>query len=137
MKVINVGDTSPVSSIRRVRDSAVIPPYTFSGSLTVGSSPWWSPQSRYELTQAYVSARVAGNQRAGFAVMRVEGGLNHWTVDARNHTVLGSIIIEGSHVKRVFSLAGGIVTPYDSVYILSFAASGHQDVVIQILGELV
>lgn len=134
MKVITVGDTNPVSSLKRVAEAAVIPPYTFSGRLRTGTSPWWSPHSNYDLTQGYVQARTAGTSQAGFAIMKVAGGSNYFNTDVANHVVVGAIVMGPSTLKKRFDLRE-IVGPYDSIYIASFAASGHEDVVIQILGE--
>lgn len=135
MKFINTGDANPVSSVRRVRPAAVIPPYTFVGSITTGVSPWWSPHSNYELTQGYVQARTAGTAQAGFAIMKVAGGSNFFNTDVANHVVVGSVILQPTVLKTTFSMSD-LVGPYDSIYIASFAASGHQDIVIQVLGEL-
>lgn len=136
MRIIEMGETKPVSSVRRVREAAVIPPYTFTGSLRIGTSPWWSPHSHYELTQAYIQAATTGTSEAGIAILKVEGGANYFHSDAQNHVVLGSVILPAGNQKKAFTI-GGTITPYDSIYLASFGASGHRDVVFQILGELV
>src|SRR5574343_393896 len=135
MRGIGTGDEKPVSSRRRVRDAAVIPPYTFTGSLRQGLSPWWSPHSVYELTRGYIQAATTGSSEAGIAVMKVEGGANYFNTDVLSHVVMGAVIMEPSQQKKAFDL-GGEVTPYDSIYLISFGASGHKAVVFQILGEL-
>lgn len=136
MRIIEMGDTKPADSVRRVREAAVIPPYTFVGRLRQGSSPWWSPHSTYELTRAYIQAATTGTSDAGIAIMKVEGGANYFNTDVQNHVVLGSVILPADLQKKSFDI-GGTVTPYDSIYLISFGASRHQDVVLQLLGELV
>lgn len=136
MKVIYAADQNPANSIRRVRDAAVIPPYTFVGKLKVGTSPMWSPHSTYDLTRAYFSAATTGTSEAGIAIMKVEGGANYYNSDVAQHIVLGAVQVHSNVQKKSFPIAGTI-SPYDSMYLLSFNASGHRDVVLQILGELV
>lgn len=134
MKVFSTEDTTPVNSIARSAEAAVVPPFTFVGPISIGKSPIWSPHSSYFLTVGYAQARTYGTKQAGFAVMKMEGGAGGFNEDAQNHVILGSVIMAPDAYKKTFVL-GGPVTPYDAIYILSFAASGHTDVVIQILGE--
>lgn len=134
MKVFQTEDTTPVNSVARTAEAAVIPPYTFSGSLRTGTSPLWSPHSSYFLTVGYVQAATQGTSSCGFAVMKMEGGAGAFNDDVQNHVLLGSVVMPAGSFKKTFTL-GGMLTPYDSIYLASFAASGHTDVVIQILGE--
>ena len=130
MKVFSTEDTIPTSSKARIAEAAAIPPYTFTGLLDVGLSPVWSPHTSYDLTVGYIQARTVGTTTAGIAVLKLEGANT-----AFPPVVLGSVILQASQTKQIFSLEGGIITPYDSVYLASFGASGHEDVVVQVLGE--
>lgn len=132
MKIYYSQDTSPVNSIARRRTPAVVPPFSFVGQLETGVSPQWVPPYNFYITGGYVTAASNGLSTAGFALLKVEPAF----VDTPAVT-LASFTLSPTDSKVAFDISEALITPYDALYVASFADSGHEGVCVQFIGEKV
>jgi hypothetical protein len=108
----------------------VIPPFSFVGELEIGNSGFWYPTSTMELTRCSLTASGAGTSTATLTVNKQEPGIP-------DPLVLTTMTLGADGLdKKVYTLNETLVTPYDKIYITSYADSGHTGVVVQLIGVM-
>lgn len=123
------GELEPVISARKEPKAATIPPFSFTGELEIGISGYWYPTANMELQKASISASSPGTETASLNILKQELGV-------ADPLVIGTFTLAANQVKQVISLNSTFVTPYDKIFIASWADSGHNGTVIQIVGTL-
>jgi hypothetical protein len=129
---LKVEQTLPATSRQRDLEDAVIPPFNYSGRLRVGLSGVWPAPYSMELSHGLITASQAGTSLAGFALMKQTAlplpaeVLHVWTFPA-------------TATRRVFSVRHPIhpirIHVNDYIYVVSFGASAHTNIVIQFYGK--
>ena len=122
-----------MTSNRRNPRSAVIPPFSFVGALEIGLSGFWYPTSTMQLTAISLSASGPGASTATLSLLMEEPATDR-PVDLTSAT--GGMTLTSTDTKIIRNLDRPTVTPYDKLYVVSWAASGHTGVVVQLVGEL-
>lgn len=140
----NINDEVPAQAFARKRTPAAIPPVTFPDALDISKSGIWPPPRTILLTGVTVTARLRGQANAELIIWRLES--------PEQPTALAEVLLEANSVRTImsdaahelnasvpaFSLNGEdppIIGPFEPVFISSETASGHQGVVIQLIGE--
>ena len=121
--------TTPIVSSRKDPRPANIPPFSFIGELEIGLTGFWYPTSYMELATASVSASGPGTSALSITVLKEEPGTGR-------PIVIGTFSMGATETKQVISLNDALVSPYDKVYLASWADSGHLGVVVQIVGSM-
>jgi hypothetical protein len=131
-------DEDPTTPSQRKRSPAIIPPVTFSG-YTWGpqNSGLWYPPFTIMLQEASISASAAGQTGALLQIIRLEPGRQETTLHLVNlpATTLQRQIIFTS-TSRQGRLSPPIVSPHEPVFVRLWTSSMHQNIVIQMTGEI-
>jgi hypothetical protein len=156
MKMFFVNDDSaPESGYARRRESAIIPPFSFSGPLETSESGIWSPPRTIILAAATITAQWPGPLGAIFHMFRIEFGgqrtrIGTGILSPYNETPFGGsqeakLRSITSQTRNNFTIVGAgesldgadppTVTPFEGICISSLVDSGHESVVIQLIGE--
>lgn len=130
MKHFVTTDIRPVNSEQRKAIANSIPIFFFSGAIDVGTSGVWSPPHEIRLVNGWCQAKTTGTTRAGFVIMKTDS--------FGTQTIMAQIHLPSHLTRETFDFGEfQSVSPYEQLFIASFAASGHEDVGIQIYGERV
>lgn len=128
-------DPEPADPAPRSKKAIQIPPVTFSGyAWGPQNSGFWNPPSSVRLTEGYVSAGSVGASNNLIQVIRIEPPLQETTLAI---AVLPTL---STKVRFDFSLYSStidppIINPFEPVVVRMWASSGHQNVVVQLIGE--
>lgn len=133
-RLINTEESIPVEMSERKRRAAVIPPFAFVGELEISLSGFWYPTSTMELLKASVSASGPGQATAVFSLLKEEPG------NPNPIPIIREMTLGATTTKKVYNIASTdttyIVTPYDKIFVASWAESLHNGIVIQMVGSL-
>ena len=133
-KYFETTDDEAVNSVARQAPANSLPVFSLGSVLQEGFTPPWTPPHNIILTDGYVIAGIAGTTTAGFTLMK-----KTQPDIGQDDEVLVSFTMSAAGLKTVITLDNSIipktVTPYDRLYIASFAASGHENVTIQFFGD--
>ena len=128
-RVIKTEVATPVVSSQRRATPAYVPPFSFVGELEIGNSGFWYPTSRMELITASLSASDPGTGTAIITINVEEPGTS-------TPVVIATLTLAPTETKTIKEIDNATVTPYDKVYVTSWAESGHAGVVIQMVGNI-
>ena len=130
MKHFVTTNIMPVNSEARRAVANSIPIFFFSGAVEVGTSGVWSPPHNIRLVNGWCQSKTVGSSLAGFVILKTDS--------FGTQTILSQIHLQPHLTRATFSFGEfHSVSPYEQLFIASFAASGHEDVGIQIYGERV
>lgn len=146
------GDPEPATdgSVARRRDPAVIPPFTFSGPLDRADSGIWYPPRAIILLDASIVSSWPGTAAAVLNLYRLEYGnqrsfLGSASLGAYNATPPVPSDQQAEAKNRQFrgrfsiqteqSISPPTISPFEGLFVQSTVASGHENVVVQVIGE--
>ena len=131
-KFYNSDDINPVNSKSRVTN-VTVPPFSYSGTIQTGISGFYSPPQKIRLTMGYITSSTTGTGTCTFAVIKRS--------DYQDDELLGTIQLGSGKTKEIFyfdnSITSKVITPYQKIFVASFVASGHENVVLQMYAERV
>lgn len=129
MKIYRNNILEPVNSVQRKPESIIIPPFYFKGRLKTGKSGYWPCNYRMAIDAASVTMTEPGTTMASFAILKDN-------IFEKNVSV-GICLVDADKTEGVFSLSDRLsgaleFSPYDRLYVASFADSRHLNATIQI-----
>jgi hypothetical protein len=120
----------------------LLPPFTYDFGIPVGRSPGWYPEKRTLLLRGWISARAVGTTRMALAF-----GKDAMLTPL---VLLGTAYMDADQTfvpfgfgdwAGVATASGVVATPdrvvdtHEQLYIVSFSDSGHDGVVVQLVGK--
>jgi len=121
-----------VSSTQRITN-VTVPPFSYSGPIEVSISGFYSPPQKIRLTKGYVTASTIGDDTCTFGVIK--------RAEYQDDELLALIRMPANKTKVIFnidnSMASKVIAPYERIFVVSFLATGHENVVLQMYGEKV
>lgn len=134
MRFIKTQIAKPYNSVRRRPEPGYIAEFTFDGEPEPGNSPPWSATSNVLLTAGYVNASTTGDEDLVLSIM------SRAYLAPEPRVLLEEIILPANKYKTVFSFDNTIdpklATPYDDLFVTVWTASGHEQVVVKLIGEI-
>lgn len=136
MKMYFTNDEEPVRPGARNRKRATIPPFSLFGPLDISDSGVWTPPQSILVTGCIVRAGKlppTDDVFASIQIIRLEA-FNQETILAagelapKSYQTTFRTKIEGPHNLP-------IISPIAPVFVRSLRASGHENVVVQLIGE--
>jgi hypothetical protein len=144
MKMHFVLDGTPANSMARNRPFAIIPPFSHPGPLPATDTGLWSPPKPVQLLSVSARSTTTGTANARLYIVRMEPSGQQTVLGLffllRDRTVAGfhfPIQNNDKPIPMATSLKRAIITPYEPVLIRSEIASGHNDLVVQLVGEYI
>jgi hypothetical protein len=134
MRMRFVKDEVPALTNSRSRKPANIPPFSFVGELDIGDSGIWYPPFPILLLQAKVTAQNYGERSALLSFVKMELPYVE--------NVLASVALPHNRLEALVSfkaetvVSPPIIGPTEPIFIRSKIASYHNNVVIQMTGEI-
>jgi hypothetical protein len=121
-----------VNSTQRITN-VTVPPFSYSGSVQLGVSGFYSPPQKIRLTKGYLTSSTIGSGVCTFAVIK--------RTEYQDDELLALITMPPEKTKVIFdidnSMASKVIAPYEKIFVASFVASGHENVVLQMYAEKV
>lgn len=134
MRVVRTKTNKPYNSAARQSSDAAIPPFSWDGEPEIGNTGFWYPPREIMLRAGYVTSSAAGTADGVFSVLKREF-MNPQPVE------LVSFTFPASKYKDVFYFSNGLdpklISPYDGLFMTVWTESGHEDVVVQLIGDYV
>jgi hypothetical protein len=138
MKMYFTRDESPARPRSRRREYATIPPFSLYGPLDVSDSGLWYPARSLLLTGGTITASNLPPTDEFWGLLQVIR-----LDDPRQETSLAVKSLSPRKYQTTFTFMSErsnnppIISPFEPVFIRSLVASGHENVVIQLVGEYV
>ena len=128
MKHYVAQDERTFNSEQRKVIANTLPVFSFQGPIETGLSGYWSPPHDIRIVNGWMQARTTGFGTAALVILRAAGFVEN--------DVLAVVNLSANAIRATFTMSAKI-TPYDKLYIASFAESGHEDISVQMYGERV
>lgn len=141
MKMYFTRDETPARPRARRHSPAAIPPFSLPGPLDISDSGLWYPPRSVLLTGCTVTASAlppTNDIFASFQIIRLES-----TEHPRQETILAAreMSPRAYQTNLTFQSESSnnapIISPFEPVFIRSLRASGHENIVVQLIGEYV
>jgi hypothetical protein len=131
-RTMKVTEDTPVTSRFRQKESGYVPAFNFPGKLRQGVSGFWPVTNLVELSYLTCTASAPGQQDAAFSLLLANDltgqpqVVKTWTMLA----LLTSIKIRIDHpaIPQIFAVG-------QKLFVASYRASGHMNIVIQCMAS--
>lgn len=132
MRVVRTKAEKPYNSSARQPKDAKIPEFSWDGVPAIGNTGFWYPTKELMFRAGYVTSATTGTADGVYSVLKREF-MNP------NPVELLSFTLPADKYKNVFyfnnELDPKILSPYESIFITVWTNSGHEDVVVQLVGD--
>jgi hypothetical protein len=118
-----------ISSLRKPK-RAIIPPFSFPGEMEVVTTGFWSPTATINLLSANITASTGGIANLDIIMFKKVPFVS-------DPVVVFGFTLGASQTSKWQKLNNKILYPTDRLFAVGFSDSEHQNVVIQMVGDVV